>query len=399
MLTSAAGEKPGIPRLVMHLDMDAFFAAIEQRDCPEYQGLPVIVGALPGTRGVVSTCSYEARVFGVRSAMPISEAYRRCPQAIFLRPDMRRYQSVSKSVMQILSSISPVVEPVSVDEAFLDITGLEGLFGQPEEIGRLAQERIRSRLSLSSSVGIGPNRLIAKLASDFKKPGGLTVVPADHVLEFLEPMPVGKLSGVGKVLERSCQELGISTIGDLRCRGLSELQKHFGEKTGASLFERSQGIASNQVGGVEPRKSISREVTFETDTSDQSQLHDTLLELSCDVGRMARLEGVRGRVVTVKIRLKSFRTHTRQRRLSVSTDSDRDIFREGWGLYQSSGYAGKSIRLIGVGVSELETPPPSAGPLPDPKASREKRLFEVVDRINDRHGRHSIHLGFGSERD
>jgi DNA polymerase-4 len=382
------------PRLVMHLDMDAFFAAIEQRDHPEYRGLPVIVGAQPGTRGVVSTCSYEARTFGVRSAMPISEAYRLCPRGIYVRPDMRHYLEVSHQVMEILSTISPVVEPVSVDEAFLDITGLERLLGSPEQIGLLAKDRIASQLHLTASVGIGANRLLAKLASDFRKPDGLTIVRPEDVQSFLDPLPVGKLSGVGKVLQRKCEQIGVRTIKDLRLMGLEQLQRHFGEKTGLSLHQRSQGVGSAEVGLREPRKSVSREVTFNKDVSDLRVLHDTLLELASDVGRLAREEGLTGRVVHVKIRLEGFETHTRQRRLDAATQSDRQIFRTGWQLFEASGFVGSRIRLIGVGLSELETASELRPPLLDAdKAEREKRLFAAVDTINARHGSRSIHLG------
>ncbi len=378
----------------MHLDMDAFFAAIEQRDHPEYRGLPVIVGAQPGTRGVVSTCSYEARKFGVRSAMPISEAYRLCPRGIYVRPDMRHYVEVSRQVMDILSTISPVVEPVSVDEAFLDITGLERLFGSPEQIGLLAKNRIVSQLHLTASVGIGPNRLLAKLASDYRKPDGLTVVRPDEVQAFLDPLPVAKLSGVGKVLQKRCEELGIRTIKDLRSLDLERLQSHFGQKTGLSLHQRAQGIASAEVGLQDARKSISREVTFNQDVSNLDVLHDTLLDLASDVGRIARAEGVAGLVVHVKIRLKGFETHTRQRRLETAVQSDRRIFRVGWQLFEESGFAGSQIRLIGIGLSGLQTAsePPSSL-FDSDKAEKEKRLFAAVDLIKSRHGNRSIHLG------
>jgi len=382
------------PRLVMHLDMDAFFAAIEQRDHPEYRGLPVIVGAQPGTRGVVSTCSYEARKFGVKSAMPISEAYRLCPKGIYVRPDMRRYLGVSHQVMEMLSTISPVVEPVSVDEAFLDITGLERLFGPPEQIGLLAKDRIASNLHLTASVGIGANRLLAKLASDYRKPDGLTVVRPEDVQSFLDPLPVAKLSGVGKVLQKKCEQLRIRTIKDLRGLALEQLQNYFGEKTGFSLHQRSRGIGSAEVGLQDPRKSVSREVTFNKDESNLRVLRDTLLELACDVGRLARGEGVTGRVVHVKIRLEGFETHTRQRRLEAATQSDRQIFRTGWQLFERSGFAGSRIRLIGIGLSDLETPSERPSSLfHNEKAEKEKRLFAAIDLIKARHGSRSIHLG------
>jgi len=301
---------------------------------------------------------------------------------------------VSGQVMQILSTISPVVEPVSVDEAFLDITGLERLFGSPEQIGLLAKERIASQLHLTASVGIGANRLLAKLASDYRKPDGLTVVRPGDVHSFLDTLPVGKLSGVGKVLQKKCEMLRIRTIKDLRLLSLDELQRHFGEKTGLSLHQRSQGIGSSEVGLQDPRKSVSREVTFNQDVSDLRVLHDTLLGLASDVGRLARGEGIAGRGVHLKIRREGFETHTRQRRLEAAIHSDRQIFRTGWQLFESSGFAGSRIRLIGIGLSDLERPSEARASLFDnDQAQKEKRLFAAVDLIKARHGSRSIHLG------
>ena len=340
-------------RLIMHLDMDAFFAAVEQRDHPAYRGRPVIVGAAPGKRGVVSTCSYEARAFGVRSAMPISEAWRRCPQAVYLRPDMDKYAAESDRLMQLLETVSPVVEPASIDEAYVDVTGLEKILGSPLDIGRHTKDLVRRELALTASVGIAPNRPIAKLASDYRKPDGLTIVAADEVLGFLSPLPVAKLAGVGVKGQQVCVRLGLKTIGELREFGLPGLQREFGIKAGQYLYDRACGLGSDEVGMRAPRKSLSKEVTFEKDVSDSGVLHDTLLRLAEDVGRGLRQEGRAGRTATLKIRLANFETHTRQRHLKEATDSDRVIFREAWNLFQTSGYAGRAIRLIGIGMSGL----------------------------------------------
>lgn len=384
-----------MPRLIMHLDMDAFFAAVEQRDNAAYRGRPVIVGAEPGKRGVVSTCSYEARAFGVRSAMPISEAWRRCPQAVYVRPDMRKYSAVSDRLMHLLETISPVVEPASIDEAFLDVTGLERILGSPTDIGRRTKERVWRELGLTASVGIAPNRPIAKLASDYRKPDGLTVVADDEVIEFLSPLPVGKLPGVGVKGQQVCARLGLRTIGELREFGLAGLQHEFGVKTGQYLFDRSSGLGSDEVGALAPRKSLSKEVTFEKDVSDTSVIHDTLLRLAEEVGHGLRQEGSAGRTATLKIRLANFETHTRQRHLEEATDSDRVIFREAWGLFEASGFAGRSIRLIGLGVSGLTAPGRQGGLFEAPAGNpvRERKLFEAVDRIRERHGSNSIALG------
>ncbi len=221
-------------RQVMHVDMDAFFAAIEQRDHPEYRGRPVVVGARPGGRGVVATASYEARRYGVGSAMPISEAYRRCPHAVYLRPDLERYGAVSRQVMVILEQVSPLVEPVSIDEAYLDISGLERLCGRPERIATRIKEEVRAELGLTLSVGIGPNRLIAKLASDYRKPDGLTWVRPDQVQAFLDPMPVARLRGVGTRSQERMHRLGVQRVEQLRGYALEDLQRHFGAKGGTA---------------------------------------------------------------------------------------------------------------------------------------------------------------------
>jgi len=273
----------------MHLDMDAFFASVEQRDNPEYCGRPVVVGALPGNRGVVATCSYEARAYGIHSAMPISEAYKRCPDAIYLRPDMERYVAASQQVMRCLQAISPVIEPVSIDEAYLDISGLQRLFGSAEKIGQRAKALIQDSLQLTASVGIGPNRLIAKLASDAQKPDGLTVIPPKDVLNLLSPMPVFNLRGAGKQTLKIFNRLQIHTVGQLRKVSLDELKRQFGNKSGTHFHNQSRGISSDNVGTERERQSISKETTFNKDVSDQDLLRNTLLWLSSEVARIARL--------------------------------------------------------------------------------------------------------------
>ncbi|MFC1364570.1 MAG: DNA polymerase IV, partial [gamma proteobacterium symbiont of Ctena orbiculata] len=220
----------------MHIDLDAFFASIEQRDHPEYQGRPLVVGAEPGKRGVVATCSYEARRYGVHSAMPISEAFRRLPpETIYLRPDIARYGEVSRRIMTALEAISPLVEKVSVDEAFLDISGMERLIGPPERIGHRAKAVIHEAVGLTASVGIGPNRLIAKLASDYQKPDGLTLVMADQVEAFLDPQPLTVLRGLGAKSAPLLQRLGLRTVGDVRRLSLQELRQQLGVLAGTKI--------------------------------------------------------------------------------------------------------------------------------------------------------------------
>ena len=380
--------------LVMHVDMDAFFASVEQHENPHYRGRPLIVGALPGGRGVVATCSYEARAFGIHSAMPISEAYRRCPDGIYLRPRMRRYASISRRVMQALQDISPVVEPVSVDEAYVDISGLRRLIGSPEEIGRKTKATIRAAVGLSASVGIGPNRLIAKLASDYRKPDGLTVVLADAVENFLGPMPVGNLRGVGPQTRKIADRIGIRRVEQLQGYPLELLQMHFGDKAGVSLYRQARGMASAVVGMRDSRKSISKETTFGADVTDERLLRTTLRTLASQVGRTARREGLSGILVTLKIRLTGFETHSRQLRLRFQTDSDGEIFRAGWELYRSSEFVGRPVRLIGVGISGWNAQDTQADLFVDSdKQAREKKIYATLDLVGDLFGEGKLSRG------
>lgn len=381
----------------MHLDMDAFFASIEQRDNPEYRGKPVVVGALPGNRGVVSTCSYEARAFGIHSAMPISEAYRRCPDAIYLHPNMERYVAVSQQLMDCLQEISPLIEPVSIDEAYLDISGMERLFGSAKQIGQRTKTLIQDRLQLTASAGIGPNRLIAKLASDAQKPDGLTVVSAEDILDFLAPMPVSNLRGIGTQTLKIFNHLQIHTVAQLRAISLEKLQQQFGSKSGAYFYNQSRGIASDNVGRERKRQSISKETTFNEDIADQDTLRNTLLWLSSEVARIARSEHLSGTVITLKIRLAGFETHTKQRQLDKPTNSNRQIFQAGLELYRNSGFIGQPLRLIGIGVSGWEDGKDQQADLfaPPSQNERDKHLYETMDKITDRFGKEKLTLGTG----
>ena len=384
-----------LQRWVGHADLDAFYASIEERDRPECRGRPVVVGALPGHRGVVATANYQARTFGIRSAMPIAEAYRRCPDAVYLRPDMAKYARLSREIFQILESITPLVEPVSVDEAYLDLSGLEKLLGPPETIGREIKHRIFSRTGLTASVGIGPNRLIAKLGSERHKPDGLTVVAPDQVLDFLAPLPVGDLRGVGKQTRKILTRLGIQTVAQLRNIPLPYLEAQLGSRTAASLHDQALGIASAAVIPGRERKSLSKETTFEEDVTDPVQLRSVLSELAAEVGTSTRKEGLAGSVVTLKIRYSDFETHTRQHKLPAPTCDERVILREAWSLYQQGGLPQKAVRLIGVGISHWDT---EESPQPDlfessQPATRDNELLATVDRITERFGKGLLEIG------
>jgi DNA polymerase-4 len=385
-------------RLIMHIDLDAFFAAVEQRDHPQWRGLPLVVGAKPGRRGVVATCSYEARRYGVHSAMPISEAVRRLPpQTVYVRPNMERYARVSRQIMGRLETLSPVVEKVSIDEAYLDVSGLERLVGPPEMIGQRAKAAIREAVGLTASVGIGPNRLIAKLASDFRKPDGRMVVPPDKVGAFLDPMPLSVLRGVGVKTAPRLERMGLKTVGDVRCLSLEELRRQLGARAGTQVHLQARGIADDHVYPATERKSISKETTFAEDVTDPAVLKDTLHWAAQEVGYLARHENRKGLVVTLKIRFRPFETHTRSRTLAVPTASDVEIFRTAWTLFQAESWAGKPVRLLGLGLSRWEA---NAGVQRDlfdtnaPEPHRDQdRLDETLDAIREKFGRGYIQRG------
>jgi len=383
-------EEPLSSHMIMHVDMDAFFAAVEKHDNPDLEGRPVIVGARPGSRGVVAACSYEARRFGLHSAMPISTAYKLCPHEVYIRPRMKRYAHVSRRVMAALAMVSPHVEPTSIDEAFVDVTGLDRHSGGLEETGRRTKDAVFKETGLTCSVGIGPNRLIAKIASDFEKPDGLTVVRPGAVLDFLAPLSVSVLRGVGKKLGQQLEGAGIRTVLDLRKRTEPELARRFGAAAGKKLFAQARGIASDLVGGTGTRKSISKETTFNEDVRDRDVVRETMRSQATAVGSIARREGTAGRTVNVKIRLAGFETHTRSRTFEKATNLDGEIFRQGWTLYQKSGFTNRPVRLIGIGISNLEKK--SQLELFSEKSDKERRLAEAKDRIVARFGKNAVGL-------
>jgi DNA polymerase IV len=388
-------------RWVGHADLDAFYASVEQRDHSEYRDRPVVVGALPGHRGVVAAANYRARAFGIHSAMPIAEAYRRCPDAVFLRPDMARYARVSREIFRILETVTPVVEPVSVDEAFLDLTGLEKLFGPPEAIGLEIKRRILENTGLTVSVGIGPNRLIAKLGSEHRKPDGLTVVHPEQVLDFLAPLPVASLRGLGPKTQKVFFHLGIGTVAQLRTIPLRYLEEQLGKTAASSFHAQALGIASAEVVSGRGRKSISKETTFEEDIENPEVLHDVLRRLAAEVAATARRENLAGSVVTLKIRFSGFETHSRQHKLSGSTHDERVILREAWELFLHSKLPRKPVRLIGVGISDWqETESVQAGLFEQPeKREKDNRLLQTLDRASDRFGKGVLQLGYTLKTD
>ncbi len=372
--------------------MDAFFAAVEQRDHPELLGKPVIVGADPKNgkgRGIVATCSYEARKFGVHSAQPISEAWRLCPHGIYLPPAMEKYQRASDRIMSIFLDFTDLVEPISVDEAFLDVTGSLRLFGTGPEIAARIKERVRRQTRLTCSVGIASNKFVAKVASDLKKPDGLVVVEPGREKEFLAPLPVGRLWGVGKKTELFLKGLGFERIGQLAALPRGDLARRLG-KTGEHLWELANGLDDRWVSPEEGYKSIGHETTFERDTSDIDLLHDTLLELSEKVAHRLRLHRAQARTIAVKFREADFTTCTRRKTLNAPADTSEKIFPIAWKLLRPLVRKGILVRLIGVYATSLAAERTGQLPLFEPGAANDRRLASALDSITRRYGNRAI---------
>ena len=343
------------PRIIVHVDMDAFYASIEQMDCPEYRGRPVVVGADPQGgkgRGVVSAASYEARSHAIHSALPISTAYKRCPHAVFLRPRFKRYTELSRKVMKILDTFSPLVEQISIDEAFLDCSGTEKLFGSTHSLGMHIKERIKGDTGLAASVGIATNKSIAKIASDLHKPDGLCICPPGKEQEFMASLPLGRLWGAGKRTVEKLESLGFTLVGHIQSCPKERLNGLFG-KYGEKLWELANGIDERSVTRSSPRKSISEEITFQIDTDQDAYVEHVLFKLSDSVTRQMRTEGIRGRTVNLKIRLAPFDTYTRSHTLSQPVHEMQTVRNTVLKLYRDFDRKGRRVRLVGVGVSNL----------------------------------------------
>ena len=344
--------KTGVwPKAIIHLDMDAFYAAVEVLDNPSLRGKPVIVGGSK-KRGVVSSASYESRRFGVHSAQPIATAMRLCPQGIFLPVRMSRYKEVSEQVFEIFCQLTPLVEPLSIDEAFLDVTGSVRLFGPPEEIARMIKRAIVEQMGITVSAGVAPSKFVAKIASDFQKPDGLTVVPEEKVKAFLEPLPIDKLWGVGKVTQEALTLLGVRTIGDLSHLSLEVLESNFG-KHGAHLHLLSQGVDDRDVEVSQEVKSIGREETFADDLLDMETVRRELLSLATRVSRRLRRHGIAGKTVTLKVKYHDFVQVTRSETFPEVTDDGGEIFRRCCGLLDRTEVGRRPVRLLGISVSHL----------------------------------------------
>ncbi|MCH8019780.1 DNA polymerase IV [candidate division KSB1 bacterium] len=379
-------------RRILHLDMDAFFAAVEQLDFPQYRGKPVIVGADPkgGTgRGVVATASYEARKYGVHSALPISLAYQRCPHAIYLRGRYERYSEISRQLIATLNEFTPVIEKISIDEAFLDITKSLALFGSAEKIGHQIKKRIYDDLGLVASIGIAPNKFLAKVASDLEKPDGFVVVKEGEEKEFLKSLPISRLWGVGKKTEAALKQMDIETIGQIAHMPEQDLSRRFG-KWGSALWRLANGIDHRSVKPWETQKSISQETTFDEDTGDEEAIHKTLLGLAESLSRLMRKSKLKGRTVTLKIRLEDFSTFTRSKTLSDFVDSTQILKGVAIGLYKKFNKKNMKVRLLGIGVSQLNSVSGEQLGLFDQEAPLDAKMTKLLDSLQDKYGEGAV---------
>jgi DNA polymerase-4 len=377
--------------VILHVDMDAFYAAIELRERPELAGKPIIVGADPRGRGVVSTCSYEARKFGVHSAMPISEAYRRCPQGVYLPVRMELYVAASHQVMEVLRRFTPLVEPLSIDEAFLDVAGCEGLFGPPETIARRIKKEILAETKLSCSVGVAPNKFLAKLATELGKPDGLTVIAPDRIAETLDPLPVTRVFGVGKRTAEALAALGIHTVGQIARAPTEMLRAHFGDASTQHIQSLARGEDDRRVEPHRLPQQVGSERTFDRDVTDARLMRRQLLELSGLVGMELRRHGYRARTVRLKLRTEDFATITRSRTLTPPTDSDRAIYRTILELFAKS-LPKLPVRLLGVTGADLVHGPDEQATLFGPPEDVQKvaRVERAMDKVREKFGRTAL---------
>lgn len=385
-------------RCILHVDMDEFFAAVEKLDHPELRGKCLLVGGDPAGRGVVSTASYEARVFGCRSAMPMAKALRLCPHAIVLPVRGKRYGEVSEHIFDILGRFSPLVEPVSIDEAFLDVTGCRRLLGEGPEIARLIKQAIRDEAGLTASLGVAPNKFLAKLASDLKKPDGLVVIREGEVQQVLDPLPIRRLWGCGPAAEKVFDRLGIKTIGQVRRMPLEVLTRAFGSG-GEHFWRLAHGMDDRPVEGGGQAKSLGQEETFAVDVGDLATLRQVLLGQVEEVARRLRRHGLLARTVTLKIRHGDFTTLTRSATLPAPTHQTQVLWEAAGGILDEWAAKGfKPLRLLGVTASNLEAEAGRQLALFEaPEDPRQQRLDQTLDRITRKFGRKAVRRAGGEE--
>jgi DNA polymerase IV len=385
-------------RTYFHLDMDAFFVSVEELFDPSLKGKAVVVGGRPNERGVVSAASYEARRFGVHSAMPLRTAYKLCPQALFVDGHPERYREYSGKVYDTLQAFSPLVEMASIDEAYLDVTGTERLYGPPLRAAHLLHERIQASTRLNCSIGIAASRLVAKIGSDQAKPNGVLWVLPGHEAAFLAPLDVRKVPGVGKVTEKNLNALGIRKVGDLAKLDESFLAERFG-KWGLALAGKSRGLDAGgwfdtEIGEDTGPKSISHEHTFSQDTADTMHLEATLARLSEMVGRRLREHRLHARTIQLKLRYSDFSTITRAHSLARPTQLDTELFEQARELFRRNWKTGAPVRLLGVHASGFEGEAPQMDLLED-RHERWKQALAAADRLRERFGESAVSLAAG----
>jgi DNA polymerase-4 len=378
-------------RAILHVDMDAFFASVEQLDDPGLRGKPVLVGG-NGPRGVVAAASYEARVFGCRSAQPMAVAKRLCPHAIVVRGHYDRYREESQRVFTILESFTPAVQPVSIDEAFIDVTGSQQIFGEPEVIARAIKDRIRAETKLTGSVGVAPNKFLAKLASDLEKPDGLTVIRREDIDRVLPPLPIGKIWGIGPKTAERLASIGVKTIGDLRRLSPDVLERRLG--TDAEHYLRlAHGVDDREVSSDRDAKSIGHEQTFGENLTDPEEVRAVMLEQSENVSARLRRHGLFAQGVTVKIRYGDFQTVTRAKKLPAPVDTTQPVWHAARELFDEWAREFKPVRLIGVTATKLSRGEPQMELFVNEDSQRQDRVDRAVDRITAKFGKSAIARG------
>lgn len=379
---------------ILHVDMDAFYASVELLERPELVGQPVIIGASTGNRGVVLSATYEARALGVHSAMPMSRARRLAPNAVVIAPHHERYHAVSRSVMEVFDSITPIVEPLSLDEAFLDVSGARRRLGRPSAIASLIRSRVREEVGITCSVGVASTKFVAKLASTRSKPDGLLVVPQDKVIDFLHPLPVGALWGVGEKTEAQLDRLGLRTVADIATTPLPTLERALGHAQGRHLHDLSWGRDVRPVTPHEPDKSIGNEETFDSDTDDHEWIRSRIAGLSDHVAQRLRRAGLVGKTVALKVRFADFTTIARSRTLDIPTDVGAEIYGTAWTLFESLGLQRARIRLVGVRMEGLSVTGDTPAQLLLDAPEHGHRDAEVaMDRLRGRYGPDAVRPG------
>lgn len=379
-------------RTIIHIDLDSFFVSVERVLNPGLNGKPVVVGGKPDRRGVVASASYEARGFGLRSAMPLATAARLCPQAIFIEGNFAAYREFSHKFMAILNDFSPFIEPMGIDEAYLDVTGFESLHDSIRKMAEDIKQRIKTELGLPSSIGIASCKIVAKVASDYSKPDGLVEVPKDNEREFLAPLSVDRLPGVGKQAMKTLKNLGIHTVGNLSSMPVHVLTRHFGT-AGETMWRHANGIDDSKVIPPSEAKSISRETTFQEDTHNRTFLESILWTQSEKIGADLRKKGKEGRCITLKLRYGDFSTITRSRTIQASINTDKQIFEIGTELLDKAlTVKNQGIRLIGIGISNLVEPGLQTS-LFDSSDHRLEKLNKAIDRIRNKYGFDAIQTG------